>query len=470
MRIAVVGGGISGLVAALEVQQQLPEAELHLYEASPRLGGALNTLHAGDFLIEQGADSFITKTPAALDLCRELGLEDRLIPTNEQHRRALIVHRGQLVPVPAGFVLMRANNLESIKQTPILSDQGRQRLLEEELVPRHPDADDPDHDESVASFARRRLGQEAYERLVQPLMAGIYVADAQKLSLRATMPDFLEAERVHGSLAASVKVEAAANSDEKQASGARYRAFLTLPGGMSELIDALQAALPADGIHLGSGVIGIEQSDQGRWKLIVDRAEDTANFDGIVLTTPAQVSAELLRPTDAKLGESLAEIESASSVVISCAYPLERIKRELDGFGFVVPQIEGRQILAGSFSSVKFPGRAPEDAALIRVFLGGALQSELVELDDAKLTKIVQDELAELLGVEGEPLYVDLARWNAAMPQYHVGHLDRVARIEELTDQHAGLALAGNAYRGVGIPHCIESGRSAARRVVASLV
>ncbi|MEQ8210441.1 MAG: protoporphyrinogen oxidase [Lacipirellulaceae bacterium] len=467
-RVAIIGGGISGLTAAFQLHRQMPTATLRLYEASSRLGGALSSLPREDFLIEQGADSFITKTPDALELCRQLGVESRLIPTNEKHRRALIVHNGQLVPVPAGFVLMRAMSEEAVLASPILSDAGKQRFLEEKHVPPHPNCNEPDHDESVAGFAIRRLGQEVYDRLVQPLMGGIYVADAHRLSLRATMPDFLEAERKYGSLYASVQAQAEIQTEETGASGARYSAFLSFPNGMSEFIEALTASLPEGTILLNQPVTSIHRADS-RWQVATIESEMPVAFDAVVLATPAHVSSQLLSPLDAQLGEELRRIKSASSIVVSCAYPLDQIGRELDGFGFVIPEREGRKILAGSFLSVKFPGRAPEEVALMRAFVGGMLQSKLVELADQPLLELVKSEIAELLGVQGEPLTVDIARWQSAMPQYEVGHLDLVEEIEHLTAEHQGLALAGNAYRGVGIPHCVASGKRAAKAVLNSL-
>jgi protoporphyrinogen/coproporphyrinogen III oxidase len=472
-RIAVIGGGISGLAAAHRLNRLLPRVEVRVYEASDRLGGPLHTLRTADATLEQGADSFLIKTPYALELCRELGLAGQLVPTNEEHRRALVVRGGKLYSVPEGFVLMRPQNLAAMLRSPVLSVAGKLRLLVEPTIPAPEAARQPGYDESVASFATRRLGREVYERLVQPLIAGVFVADAHNLSLAATFPEFLEAEREYGSLWASVRAkqkEAAAEGAAKPEAAARYGQFISLRGGLRTLVDALAASLPEGSIELGVRVREISRVGPRRWVIATDRREAPDLADGVIVAAPAPRAAELVRSWDAMLAEQLARIEYASSVVVTLVYPRAQIAHPLAGFGAVVPAIENRPIVAASFLSVKFPAWAPADRAVIRVFMGGVLRPEMLDRSDDELVAIAKAELGELLGVRGEPVEAPLvARWRGSMPQYHVGHLNLVDEIERRVAMHTGLQLAGSAYRGVGIPQCVRSGRSAAERLVSQL-
>lgn len=420
----------------------------------------LETVHRDGFLIEHSADNFITNIPAAMELCRRLGIEDQLIRTRPEHRGAMIVHRGKLVPVPAGFTLLAPARLWPLLSTPLLSPLGKLRLLAEPIVRKRNAAGD----ESLASFARRRLGRETFERIVQPLVGGIYSADPEKLSLEATLPRFLEMERRHGSLICAARRDpSGAKASE---SGARYGLFATLRGGLQTLVDALVAKLPAGSLRLECPVARIARAADGSWQVHLRDTGEVISASGVIVTSGAPQAALMLRQLDAALARQLAVIESAGTSIVSLGYRRDQIRHRLNCFGFVVPAVERRRILAGSFSSVKFDGRAPDDGVLIRVFIGGALQSELAELPDQELTRIATEELGQLLGIAGTPRFADVARWPKSMPQYHVGHRQRVAAIEEAVAGHPGLALAGNAYHGVGIPHCIQSGEQAAERLL----
>ncbi|MDC0934862.1 protoporphyrinogen oxidase [Pirellulales bacterium] len=454
-QIAIIGGGISGLTAAYRIRQTRPDAELVIYEAGRRVGGALDTRHRDGFVSERGADSFITTIPAAVELCRELGLAEQLIPTAKEHRRAWVVCRGKLTPVPPGLALMAPHRLSAMLRSPILSWRGKLRLLMEPWKPVPADVHAPDYDESVADFAARRLGWETSARLVEPLIAGIYVADAARLSLAATQPKFLDAERIHGSLVRFAR--STGEAADRQTAGARYNAFVSLRGGMSTLVDALVSQLPEGCIRLGTSAARISrvgnQSDS-RWR--VEVADDQpAEFDGLILAVPAPRAATLLADVDAELAAQLRQIHHASSAVATLVYHRESVGRSLDAFGFVVPAIERRKIIAASFANVKFPDRAPSDVAVIRVFLGGRLQPDLLKLSDDQLAMVAHDELADLLAMREGPIDHDVCRWTGAMPQYEVGHLQLVDDIEQRTCKHPGLQLVGNAYRGVGIPHCV---------------
>jgi oxygen-dependent protoporphyrinogen oxidase len=502
-RIAVVGGGISGLAAALRISELLPHAQLDLFEASARLGGVLDTVSHDGFLIERSADNFLTTPPAALDLCRQVDIADQLLETDETRRRAMVVRNGRLLPIPRGFYLMSPRKLWPILTSPLLSPFGKLRLLAEPLIPvrgarvkgsgfsagnaDHPNPEprilNPD-DESVASFARRRLGREAFERLVQPLVGGIYTADPDQLSMAATMPQFWACEREQGSLrplrtgrfSDQSTNENATVPNANDATGARYALFAAPKNGMSSLIQAIATRLPRDSIHLNTSVTSIHGDGNG-WNLIFKSSTPHSplttphsHFDALILAIPAHAASRLLKSSDPALADELTAIPYAGCAVVSFGFARNQIGHPLDSFGFVVPQAERRRIIAASFASLKFTGRAPADSVLIRVFIGGALQPELSELPDAELRRIAFEELSDLLQITGEPLLVDIARWPASMPQYHVGHLQRVARIEQLAARHPNFALAGNAYHGVGIPQCIASGHRAAESLLPSLL
>jgi protoporphyrinogen/coproporphyrinogen III oxidase len=471
-RIAIIGGGISGLAAAHQLLELLPQVVLSLFEASNRLGGVLETIERDGYLIERSADNFLTAPPAALDLCRRLGMENELVPTDESRRRAFVVRKGRLVPIPDGFYLMSPRKLMPILRSPLLSLRGKLRLLVEPLVLRGPIASrnsDPQTDESVASFARRRLGREVFETFVQPLASGIYTADPEKLSMAATMPQFVEFERTYSSLLRATLRRAHGDSS---ASGARYGLFLAPKHGLQSLVEKLADRLPHDTVHFNTPVTSASRQNN-EWQLALNPQSEIRNpkstFDAIIIAVPAPVAAKLLGTAQPKIGAELAMIEYSSCAVVGLGFQRRQIAHALNGFGFVVPQVENRRIIAGSFASLKYPGRAAVDNVLIRVFLGGALQPELLDLPDADLCRIAIEELTELLQITGKPLITDIARWPRSMPQYHVGHLDRVARIGQLTAGIPTLALAGNAYHGVGIPQCIATAEAAAQQIVSAL-
>ncbi|HEX4414437.1 MAG TPA: protoporphyrinogen oxidase [Lacipirellulaceae bacterium] len=487
-RVAIVGGGVSALAAARRLIELLPHAAIDLFEASDRLGGILNTVQRGGFLIEQSADNFLIKPPAALDLCGKVGLQGDLLTTDESRRRAFVVRSGKLVPIPEGFYLMSPRRLWPILTSPALSLRGKLRLLLEPFIPRRKsgfadDAPDQNSDESVAAFARRRLGREVFEQLVQPLVAGIYTADPEQLSMAATMPQFREYERSSGSLLrATLRFRRPVDANDgasagdhtgRAASGARYGLFVTPKDGMSSLVGNISSQLSQVNIHLNAPIAGVHV-EANRWRLQInasqlDNDSQSNLYDAAILALPAPAAAKVLKTSIVDLANELSAIDYAGCAVISLGFRRTQISHPLDGFGFVVPENERRRIIAGSFASLKFPGRAPEHHVLIRVFIGGALQPEMQRLPDDELIRIATEELTELLQITGSPVVTDVARWPNSMPQYHVGHLARVRRIEQIVTQHPTLALAGNAYRGVGIPHCVLSGESAASRIADSL-
>jgi oxygen-dependent protoporphyrinogen oxidase len=317
-------------------------------------------------------------------------------------------------------------------------------------------------DESLGAFVRRRLGREALERVAQPLVAGIYTADPDDLSLSATMPRFKELEqRERSVILATWRAARRAPAEAAGASGARWSLFVTLAEGMEELVRALAARLPPGSVRLKARVSDVARAD-GRWR-VATQDGDVLAADGVILANEAHQAARLLRYLDPSLALLLEGIPYASSATVTLAYRRAAIRHPLDGFGFVVPHAEERPIIAGTFSSVKYPGRAPDGHVLLRVFLGGALREAVLEQDDERLAEIACEQLRDLLGVDEPPLWTRIARYRKAMPQYHVGHLARVETIELALARHPGLALAGGAYRGVGIADCVRSGEDAAR-------
>jgi oxygen-dependent protoporphyrinogen oxidase len=478
-RIAIIGGGISGLAAALRTSELLPHAKLDLFEASSRLGGVLDTTSRNGFLIERSADNFLTIPLAAVDLCRNVAIDDQLLQTNAARRRAMVVRNGRLVPIPRGFYLMSPRKFWPVLTSPVLSLRGKLRLLAEPWI-----KSTVVDDESVASFARRRLGREAYEQLVQPLVAGIYTADPEQLSMAATMPQFWACEQEHGSLRAlrTDRFSNQSNADDgtnphtNEAAGARYALFAAPKGGMASMVEAIASHVSPDSIHLNTPITSIHHESTG-WNLNFKSSTPhsplptpDSRFDALILALPAHAAARLLAAYDPALANELAAIPYAGCAVVSLGFARKQIAHPLDAFGFVVPQAERRRIIAASFASLKFPGRAPDGCVLIRVFIGGALQPELAELPDDDLGRLALEELRDLLHITGEPILTDIARWPNSMPQYHVGHLERIARIEQLAAHHPNFALAGNAYHGVGIPQCIASGQQAAERIAALLL
>jgi len=470
--VAIIGGGITGLAAAHRLGELEPRAQVLVLESEARPGGVLRTVRKAGFLIEESADSFLTALPHGLGLCRRLGLEGEIIPTDPDRRRAFVVSRGRLEPIPDGLMIMAPTRLWPMMTTPILGPWDKVRMGLELLVPRADVAD-----ESLASFARRRFGRGAYERLIQPLVGGMYTGDPELLSVRATLPRFQEMERSHGSLIrASLRARAASGKSGQAGSGARYGLFVGLREGMSSLTNALVRTLPEGTVRCGVKVERLGPGRDGRWRIGCANA-GCANAshlpmfeaDAVIVATPAGVAGRLFAAVDGALAASLERISSTSCAIVSLGYRQDQIAHALDGFGFVVPRIENRNILSGSFSSVKFPGRCPEGTVLLRAFLGGAFRPDVLDQGDEALSELAVQELSTLLGIKGEPLVRHVSRWPRVMPQYELGHLELVQSIESGIAKHPGLALAGNAYHGVGVPQCIQSGEQAAERIAREL-
>ncbi len=464
MRMVVVGGGIAGLAAAHRAVEWSREhnraLDLTLLEAADRLGGTIQTERREGFLVECGPDSFLSEKPWALALCRRLGVEDRLVRTDDRFRRTYVVFGGRLYPLPDGFQLLAPTRLGPFLASTLFSWPGKLRMALDLLLPR---GGDPD--ESLGAFVRRRLGREALERVAQPLVAGIYTADPDDLSLRATMPRFLDLERQERSVILAMwRAARRAPAASSRGSGARWSLFVTFADGMEELIRALATRLPPGAVRLKERVTGVVRSD-ARWR-VATADGGVMEAEAVIFAPEAYQVARMVRYLDPSLAHLLEGIPYASSATVSLAYRRADIAHPLDGFGFVVPHVERRPIIACTFSSVKYPGRAPESHALLRVFLGGALDEAMLVESDEALVAACRTQLSELLGVRAEPLFARVARYPKAMPQYHVGHLARVEAIEQSLRHHPGLALAGGAYRGVGIADCVHAAEEAAERLL----
>ena len=466
----MIGAGISGLAAAHRLVELGLGQRLSVFEASPRLGGVLATVHEDGYQVEQSADNFITTIPWGLDLCRKLSLADNLIQTNPAHRRTFVVRRGRLHRLPDGFLMMAPTRMWPLAVTPILSPMGKLRAgLEYFIPPRLSNGD-----ESMASFVRRRLGREVFDRLVEPLVSAVYAADLERLSVEATLSRFREMEREHGSLIRAMRRQMKARRHSPRESGARYSMFVTLREGLCSMIDAIEGRLPQGCVRLGTAVERLQRMETGWdvWSRTGDRRLEhqaippqPEMFDALVLATPSHVTARLLEPVDPQLARDLGNIGHSGTAIVSLGFDREQVGHPLNGMGVVVPAIEQSPILACSFSSQKYAHRAPEGKLLLRVFVGGARRPELAEMDDAELLPLVLNHLKPLLDLRGEPRYCDIAHWPNTMPQYHVGHNELVARIEARAAKLPGLHLAGNAFHGVGIPDCIHGGELAAEAV-----
>lgn len=461
--IVIVGGGISGLAAAWKTQEIAPELMVRLYERDNRVGGVLETIHHDGFLIERSADMFITDLPWAINLCHRLGIKDELLSSNPVERRAHVVFRGKIVPIPDGFQIMGPTRVWPVLISPILSLKGKCRLIYERFVRRRP----PDaSEESLSQFSIRRFGREVFERLIQPLVGGIYTADPDKLSVAAALPRFIEMEQKYGSIGRGLLANKQTDqSQAKSHSGARYSLFVAPQLGNEQLVSTIASRLPEGVVRKETSVVGIARGEDSLWQLKIANGKEVV-CRKLILAIPAHQAAELLLPFDPTLARELEAIVHAGCAVVCLGIARQQFHVPPSGFGLVVPAVENRRILAISFSSNKFPGRAPEGQLLVRVFFGGACQREMMERSDSELTEIAIEELKELLQMTGLPTTHKIVRWPNAMPQYHVGHNARVKRIENRVAEIENLALIGNAYHGVGIPQCIHTAENAVEQLL----
>ena len=467
-RIAIIGGGISGLSAAFALEEKRRQGvpvDYVVLEASPRLGGVLVTDHVDGCLVEAGPDSFITEKPWAADLCRKIGLGDQLIGSNDARRKTYILVKGKLVVMPDGLMFMVPTKILPTVFSPLFSLRTKVRMAAEWFHPPRPaSSKHSTADESVAELVERHYGAEMVDRLADPLLSGVYGGEASQLSVRAVLPRFCEMEAKHGSLGRAMlearkKMRAASR-------GPSPPLFTSLKEGMQQMVDALVARLDPNSMRTSSLVQSVI-AQEGGWTVCAGYQSD--QFDALIIATPAPAASALLQMADENLSRELGEVRYSSSVTVTLGFD-ENVRRSLPpGFGFLIPRSEGRRMLAATFVHNKFPHRAPENRAIIRCFLGGSRDEQILDSSEDQILRIVRDELKQIIGLTAEPLFTRVYKWKGAMAQYSVGHLDRLQRIEALRQKLPGLALAGNGFNGIGVPDCVRSGQEAAAKVLAAI-
>jgi oxygen-dependent protoporphyrinogen oxidase len=464
-RVAIIGGGTSGLAAAFELEERRragSEVEYVLYESSPRFGGVLRTEIIDGCVVEAGPDSFVTEKPAAADLCRELGIGDQLIGSNDADRKTYILTRGRLVELPDGLMFLVPTKILPTGLSPLFSWATKLRMAAEFFHP--PRA--VNRDESVADFVTRHYGHEMVDRLADPLLSGVYGGDAANLSVRAVLARFADMERSHGSLGRAMLA-----ARKKMRSGPRRTApplFTSIKKGMEHLAEKIVSRLTPAALIPNAPVQAIDL-EAGRW--VVSTGAQSDVFDFVILALPGLAAAQVLRGVSPELAAELGGVQYSSSITVGLGYGRDVRESLPSGFGFLVPRSERKKLLAATFVHNKFPNRAPADRALLRCFFAGANAEEVWPLSDDQIVAIVRDDLQQILGpqisgLRAEPLFARVYKWKSAMAQYGVGHLERLERIEQLRQKLPGLALAGNAYRGIGVPDCVRSGREAAKALL----
>ena len=453
--VAIIGGGISGLSAAYELQKR--RVPFLLFECSDRVGGVIRTESVDGFTIDGGPDSLLIQKPAALDLCAELGLGDRLVSTLPP-RTAYVFRAGRLYPLPEASVLGIPTRLRPLATTPLLSTAGKIRMAMEVVTP----ASGSDGDESVGSFFRRRFGDESVSYLAEPLLAGIHAGDVDRLSIQALFPRLVSAEREYGSVIRRFR------SLSRSAGRPTDGLFRSLPGGIGELTGALVDTLERASLRTGRNVTRIS----GPSPLTVHAGlGETMHARQVIVTTPAYVTGKLVTGLDPTLATLCGSIPYTSTATVVLSYPRRSVAHQLDGTGFVVPRVETElSLMAGSWVSSKWPGRAPEGQALLRGFVGGARDPNVLDQTDAELVAASHRDFARLLGISGDPVITRVYRWPRLNPQYEVGHLGKLAKIDARLSDVPGLHIAGAGFRGVGIPDCVAQGRAAAAVVAEEIV
>jgi protoporphyrinogen/coproporphyrinogen III oxidase len=462
--VVIIGGGVAGLSAAWYVQREVARRSLPLrysvLEAADRWGGKVRSERVEDLgdtstVVEAGPDAFLTRKPWALDLARELGLEDHLLFIRPQNLRTYTLRRGRLAPLPDGWSLLAPTRWKPFFTSPVFSFRGKARIcLEPVIPPRH-----GDEDESLAQFVRRRLGAEALDRVAEPLMAGVFNAPAGEQSLRATFPQFAALERDYGSVIRGLR----ATSRERDTK--TVAPFVSFDAGTELLVERLVARLDGD-LQLRSEVVSVAPGAGGAFDVLL-RDGGRLRADAVVVATPAPSAARIMRFAAPDVAHLLMGIGFTGIGSLYLGYRRHDIPHTLDGAGVVIPSSEGRRIDGMTWVSSKWPTRAPRDVALLRVFFGGPATRAALELDDAALIAVVRAELSIILGTQAPPLFHRVFRWREGYPQYTVGHLDRVEAIEGALP--AGVYVAGSSFHGVGVPDCVRQGQEAARRVIAAL-
>jgi oxygen-dependent protoporphyrinogen oxidase len=459
-RVAIIGGGIAGLSAAFYLEKArrggAPLAWT-LFEKSGRLGGVIQTERRDGYVLEAGPDSFLTAKPDGAQLCRDLGIGDQLISSNDAERKTYILVRGRLVPIPDGLQFMVPTRVWPMVTTPLFSWGTKLRMAAELFSPGRVQP----RDETVADFVCRHFGGQMVERVAEPLLAGVYGGDAANLSVHAVLPRFVEMEREHGSL---VQATLRARRQSRGANPQPQSLFTSLKNGMQQMVDALVAQLPTSSLRLHQEDVSLRRSGEG-W--LWERAGTSATYDSVLLAVPAPAAAALLRPVQPQIAGLLERIQYTSSAAVALAYDHANLP---PGHGLLVPRAEKRQMLACTFVHKKFPHRAPEGSALLRCFISSSRVPGLLGYSDGAIEETVLRELKEILGLSVKPRFTRVFRWECALPQYEAGHLERVAEMEKLLAELPGAHIIGNSFHGIGIPDCIRSARLAVERITSSVL
>jgi len=467
MNISIIGAGVSGLSCAFHLDKLARESgkelEINIFEKNNKPGGLISTLNEDGFIIEEGADSFITSKPWALEICRDIGLEKKLIKPNYSNRRTFVYFDNKLNVLPDGFFLMAPSNLKALSTSNFFSDNEKERILSEQSVPKRGGTGD----ESIDDFVSRRFGKELLEKVAKPLIGGIYTGDTKKLSMNAVLPEFVEMEEMFGSVIKGLENKYIPSQVSGAESGARYGLFVSLENGMITLIEGIVDSIPEVNFCYNCDLKAVSRGE-GKW-ILKDISGNEYISDRIVLAVPTHVASKLIKDFDPDFSNDLKKIESASSVVANIAVVKEDAANFPEGFGIVVPPSEKLSILACSFTSRKFSGRSKENYELVRCFAGGALNPDLVYKNDNEIRELLLKELNIILNTDIKPVFIKIKKYFDAMPQYNMGYLEITDKIDRKVKELKTLSVAGSAYGGVGIPDCIKSGQNAAEHIFKSL-
>ena len=468
-KIAIIGGGVAGLAAAYRVQEEITRGgavECVLFEGAGQFGGKIATERFDGFVVERGPDSFISQKPAAIELCKKLGLGDRLVGTNPNRTKTYVYTGKKLVTMPDGLSLMIPTQFLPFALTPLFSLAGKIRMGLDLIIPKKRGR----ADESLASFVRRRMGEEALQKMAEPMLAGIYASDPETMSINSTFPMFVETEQKYRSLILGMLARKRQMLMQKPKTNNHrqpFSLFMTLKNGLGEMVDAVIEKSPDVAFRANAKVREVARNG-GRWKVILEDGE-SVDADAVIFATPARLAAEFLQPFAPRAAELLQRIKYVSTATVTFAYRKEGFSHSLNGFGFVVPKTENRKILACTWTSSKFPHRTPEGYVMLRCFVGGALQEDLAEQDEETIARMVKKELLDLMRIDQEPVIAKVFHNKKSNVQYQVGHAALIDAVDKALTGFPGLYLAGSAYRGIGIPDCIQNGTQAAESAIECL-
>lgn len=481
-KIVIIGGGISGLASAYSIEEEAEKKgkafSITLLEKNSRIGGNIITEREDNFLIEGGPDCFLSEKPWALRLCEKLGMNDRLLCTNDKYRKTFILWKGHLHELPEGLMLMIPTKMLLLLRSTLISLPGKLRMAMEPFIPRKKS----DKDESLSEFVRRRLGQEVLDKIAAPLVAGVHAEDPDTMSVKSRFPRFVEMEDEYGSLIRGMMAKGGKMRNppvptfNKGGEGgilSKRTMFMTLKNGLYNLPDTIVKNLKGTKILTNKEVYKIDkfvsEGKENIYKISLKSGE-ILDADAVILATPSYETARLLSGLNSSISDILNQIPYVSTATVSLCYKKEMIFHPMNGFGFLVPKPENRKITGATWVSRKFSYRAPDDSVLIRCFLGGSHNEELVYLNDRDMIKMVREELMDIMGISAEPILTRIYRWEKAMPQYTVGHEVRLSILDERLSEHPGIFVTGSAYRGSGISECIKDAQITAEKVLNKLV